>query len=73
MIFKSHPAKISAIEAYMAATILQPKWDLCTLFIIEQREGIRYGVSNNKPSLKISYQYSYNKYHSVNLFAINRK
>jgi uncharacterized protein (DUF1810 family) len=61
--FRSDPGRISAIQAYMAATILQPKWDLCTQLITELRAGTIFGVFDNKQRPKIFCQYSHNRSH----------
>lgn len=51
IVFKKDPSKISAIRAYMAATIEQPRWDLCRRLIIKVRAGTPSGGFANKHSL----------------------
>lgn len=46
--FRSDPAKISAIQAYMAATIHDLKWDLCTILVTQPWAGMLCGDSNSR-------------------------
>lgn len=51
IIFRTDPAKITALLAYMAATIHLPKWDLCIAWIIKLRAGMHCGGFANRPWL----------------------
>jgi hypothetical protein len=46
--FRSDPAKISAIQAYMAATIHDLKWDLCTTLFTQPWADMLYGDSDSR-------------------------